>query len=115
MNFFGWMRRRRRPTATLISDAEGFTAIEGDRRLAVAWCDVDNVTAFKRDLMTTDLLCLLIGTTAGGAIEIHEERPGYPAFEAALTDALGIGVEWKLNVLFPAFETKATRLYGAAA
>ncbi|MBC2650541.1 hypothetical protein [Novosphingobium aerophilum] len=68
------------------------------------------MTAYKRDLMTVDLLCLLLELDEG-VLEVHEDMRGYPAFEQAMFEALGLDPEWKLGVLFPAFEARPTLIY----
>lgn len=60
-----------------------------------------------------DLLCLLLELD-DGILEIHEEMVGYPTFEEALFKALDLNSEWKLAVLFPAFETNSAMIYQRA-
>ena len=117
MKASAWWRRfhdwRQRDVSRLESDGTGFTVINYRTRVAARWCDVTRTTAFKRDLLTVDLLCLLLGTTEG-PVEVNEEMPGYPAFEDQMHNALEINVEWKLQVLFPAFATNATAIFDRA-
>lgn len=110
----GWWGRYRRwrlrNVRRLALTHDGFTFIASAGNVRTAWCDIEAVTAFKRDLMTTDLLCLAISTPTG-MVEIDEEMPGYADVEAQLCARLGMGETWKLGVLFPAFELQATSLY----
>jgi len=47
----------------------------------VKWLDIVEARAFKRDLLTTDRICVLcrIGTRAPNdfGVEVHEEMPGF--------------------------------------
>lgn len=53
--------------------AEGF-AIGDDVAVNYRWGDIGSVVAFKRDLITTDLVVFRV-TTAFGTVEINEEMP----------------------------------------
>ena len=53
----------------------------------VAWASVDQVVAFKRDILTTDLVCLRI-QAQDTELELHEEMPGWPTALAALPSRL---------------------------
>jgi hypothetical protein len=105
--YLGW---RLRHVQRLILQNDGFTIVEGRDRKHISWCDIANVTAYKRDLLTVDLLCLAVGTN-DGVVELNEEMEGYGQVEEQLCERLGVGHEWKLRVLFPAFETCIVTLY----
>ncbi|HSV16338.1 MAG TPA: hypothetical protein VLI90_18890 [Tepidisphaeraceae bacterium] len=91
---FGWLtqhllKRATNRSANLIFDkvsvhltADGFELQEAERMLAqVKWLDIVEARAFKRDLLTTDRICVLcrIGTRAPNdfGVEVHEEMPGF--------------------------------------
>ncbi len=111
-----WWRRyldwRQRHVGRLVLEPDGFWVAASSGRHALKWDMIRQVTAFKRDLMAVDLLCLAIATSEH-IVEIHEQMVGYPDVEAQLCSRLGIGQEWKLGVLFPAFATNATLLFDA--
>src|SRR3954467_1576256 len=54
-----------------------------DSVLTFNWRDVNRVTAYKRDLYVTDLICLAI-STAETAIEINEEMQGWQSLMETL-------------------------------
>lgn len=66
------------------------------------WTAITRITAYKRDLLTTDLLCLLIEAD-GAASEVNEEVPGFDVIDDALESELGVAPDWKRGVVFPAF------------
>jgi hypothetical protein len=110
----GWWQRyldwRHRNVHALDLTADGFRLCSGKESVEVHWRSVSRVTAYKRDLLTTDLLCMLVEFD-DRIVELNEEMIGYTAAEQAMVKALGIGGEWKLRVLFPAFETNPTLVY----
>jgi hypothetical protein len=110
----GWWSRyldwRQRNVSRLTSDAAGFVVHHRGQRAERAWRDIVGVTAFKRDLLTVDMLCLLIDSPAG-LVEVNEQMDGYPQLQKNLESALGIDPVWKLQVLFPAFATNATSIF----
>ena len=114
----GWwsqyLRWRQRNVVRLTSDREGFALHTRGHSIGRAWDDVRSVTALKRDLMTVDLVCLLLNTTTG-MIEVSEEMEGFARFEADLEAALDVDPTWKLAVLFPAFATNATAIFTGSA
>lgn len=114
----GWWRRyldwRQRHVATVRVDASGLEIrsgrATGGATQQIAWPDICRIVAYKRDIMTTDLLCLAI-EGAGTVLELHEEMPGYAEAEAALTSRFALGIEWKLRVMFPAFAPNAETIF----
>lgn len=64
--------------------------------------DVSRVEFYKRDELTTDLICCEV--TAGELVHFsHEESPGWDAFVGALLDLPGFDREWFAKVSKPAF------------
>lgn len=111
-----WWRRylewRLRHVRRVTSDDAGFVVMGRDGRQPVRWDEIRQVAAFKRDLMTVDLVCLAVATPAG-VVEIDEDMAGYREVEAQLCARLGIGEAWRLSVLFPAFAANPTLLFPA--
>ena len=72
------------------------------------WSEVEEVHAYKRDLFTTDLICLSFKKSGTEEYyEIHEEMKGYHDFLEVLQCRLPkFTLEWFLDVAFPAFESK---------
>lgn len=88
----------------------GFHVRRGRSTCEVPWSSIDTVTAFKRDLLTIDCLCLVIRFD-GTSVELDEQAKGFGAWLAMLETRLGIAPEWRLNVLFPAFNASTTEIY----
>ena len=81
----------------------------------VKWCELNRVVAFKPDLITVDLVCMVL-TTASGTVEIDEEMEGWDT----LVDALPKQVpgtlelaEWWHRVAQPAFATNPIVLFSS--
>lgn len=114
----GWWQRyldwRRRNVPSLEALHDGFRLRAGKSSRTVRWEQIQRVTAFKRDLVTTDLLCLLVLLT-DGIIELHEDMPGFAAVEDQLNRTLAPVDDWKSAVLFPAFEPRALEIFARAA
>jgi hypothetical protein len=72
------------------------------------WSEVEEVHAYKRDLFTTDLICLAFKRYGEERyLEIHEQMDGYHDLLEALPSRLpSFSMEWMLAFAFPAFETK---------
>ena len=72
------------------------------------WSEVEEVHAYKRDLFTTDLICLAFKKSGTEEYyEVHEEMAGYHDLLEALPSHLPkFTLEWLLDVASPAFETK---------
>ena len=70
------------------------------------WSEVEEVHAFKRDLFSTDLICLAFKKQGKDEYyEIHEEMAGYHDLLEVLPSRLPkFTFEWFRAVAFPAFE-----------
>jgi hypothetical protein len=77
----------------------------------VAWNDLRAVFAYKRDLYTTDEICLDIFLPEDSLLTITEETAGWHIFVPQLEAHLSIPPSWFADVSVPAFETKLTLLY----
>ncbi|MCX6904115.1 MAG: hypothetical protein NTW03_11705 [Verrucomicrobia bacterium] len=71
------------------------------------WSEVEEVHAFKRDLITTDLICLAFKKEGKEEYyQIHEEMAGYhDLFEALPRRLVKFTYAWFFGVAHPAFET----------
>jgi hypothetical protein len=89
------------------ADRLKITSSKGDSS-ELRWSEVEEVHAYKRDLFTTDLICLAFrkcGTEE--YYEVHEEMAGYHDLLEVLQRRLPeFTLEWFSDVAFPAFETK---------
>ena len=79
----------------------------------VEWSNVSEIYVFKRDLYTTDLICLgwkMLSTNE--IVEIHEEMLGFKnVCEIMIEKFETIPVTWYMDVAHPAFETNMTLLW----
>lgn len=68
---------------------------------------IDRVTFYKRDEVTTDLICcdILVGEKV---VFSHEEQPEWPALIAHLEQLPGFDREWFAAVAKPAFQACPT-------
>lgn len=81
------------------------------------WSQVSAVTAFKRDLLTVDLLCIAFVLEEGTSLEANEEMDGWSALMDSLPVHLsGVPVyrDWALQVLQPPFARNETVLFERA-
>lgn len=76
----------------------------------VAWDEVAFIKLFKRDLVTTDLVCIEIGF-AEMAIEINEEEAGFDRLAAAIQERFPKSKAQFSQVLFPAFAVSEQEIY----
>jgi len=89
-------------------------AAEHDAGPGLEWSAVVEVTAFKRDLLTTDLICLRFVTSAGQVLEVHEEMPCWSELLDGLPGLLPGSMNRQLiyaAVLKPAFAVNETVVY----
>jgi hypothetical protein len=110
--------RRRSCQVSIFSDSEGLTRLitykDGSVvEEAMKWCDVVNVSAFKRDLFAYDLVCLLF-EDATKRFEVSEENVEFPRLVNMLPSYLPGTLdkeEWCEKVYLPAFKTNWTTIY----
>jgi hypothetical protein len=61
--------------------AAGFALWSGGRCVAAArWPDVRRIRAHRRELDTSDGLCITVELVDGSLMELREEAPGFDAF-----------------------------------
>ena len=85
---------------------DGFTLLEGGRPLLTAsWVGIRSVAVFKRDLITTDLVCFELAVDPDGELWlVNEDIPGFADLAAALARHLpGFVATWHEDVVKPAF------------
>jgi len=75
----------------------------------VRWDEVTGATAFKMDLLATDLICLEFDVAVGSAsVLVHEQMPGWTELISELpTRLMGVEDGWYRQVMLPAFATNA--------
>jgi hypothetical protein len=101
-------------TATIHIDANRAQLVHGHSVSSVDWREVTRVLAFKRDLLTTDLICLRIEAGPERSLEVNEEVPGWDALLRALQEFLpGVMDPKKIYALLstPAFAANETVIF----
>jgi hypothetical protein len=81
---------------------------------SISWQDIEIVTAFKRDLLTYDILCIQLVTKAGLNFECNEEDPYWGSLVEKLPEYLPgcpLFADWWHPVAIPAFATNETVLF----
>jgi len=101
---------RKPRSLSLEASPDGFAIIGDKPDRSLDWSGVSSVHAYKRDLITTDLICLGIESDQG-VWEVHEGMDGYEQFLEHFHAQLDVSPEWVLNVMLPAFETNLTQIY----
>jgi hypothetical protein len=112
-----WSRYRQwrlRHVGRIDLNDDGFAVITGGATVErIAFAGIATVHAFKRDLYTADMICLLIAARDGAAVEVNEQMQGYPELVDRI-DALPATLPaWQLHVMFPAFDPCLTQIYPA--
>jgi hypothetical protein len=77
------------------------------------WKEITTVLAYKRDCITTDLICIAIADSVR-VLEINEEDAGWEEFIRAVEHNLPGSVPvatWWPTVVQPAFATNQTTIY----
>lgn len=94
----------------------GFDVLNPDGSLAasVLWDDVTRIQAYKRDLFTTDCICLLFECGSDQpAVELSEEWQGFSDLLGMLERRFPtIPPSWYVDIMTPAFEARRTVLFG---
>jgi hypothetical protein len=99
-------------------NSDGFTLadLRGKKHesFTMPWIEVLRVTAFKRDLLTLDRVCLFLARADGKGVELHEDMAGWSSFAEALPEYLPgckPTSEWFPAVALPAFAPNQTEIY----
>ncbi len=98
---------------------DGFSVRADGKDAAVNWADVQQIVAFKRDLFSSDLICLAFALRAGcqsGAafVELDESMEGFQELFGPLERVFGVSPTWYNDIMVPVFETKMTVLFERA-
>lgn len=107
-----------KPVASNTSDAgiftytaNGFTIAYKDEEYDVPWHEVEELVAYKLDLMAYDEICLDI-LHNGSKHTITEDTPGWHLFvEKTKSVYPGIDMYWDSKIVYPSFATNLTVLY----
>jgi hypothetical protein len=90
---------------------DGFTVALKSGAKDILWKDIQEINAYKDDLMTYDVICLDIILT-DSVVKITEEVEGWSDFTEKLNKVFpAIDKEWYINIMLPAFETNFITLF----
>jgi hypothetical protein len=99
-------------------DASGFTVTDLKAKIPQVyyceWKSIRKLTAFKRDLLTTDCVCLAFELNTDTFLELNEEMRGWIELCEALPSFLPGTPPWEkwfMEITTPAFEPCVTELY----
>lgn len=87
-----------------------FYSIDGIEK-KVSWNEIDKIIAYKKDLFTTDLVCVDI-THNTTIITLTEELVGWDIFVKTMGEKLPlIDPDWEWKVIQPPFETNLITIF----
>jgi hypothetical protein len=109
---------RRKPTSPFRVAMDAGAVALADTRKADArtmmWREIARVTAFKRDRLVVDCVCILLADRHGRVLELDEEMAGWQELCDMLPTRLPGAKpfhEWFMQVAFPAFATNVVEIY----
>jgi hypothetical protein len=98
--------------------SKGFTTIPlsnpSKSAVSVEWDSVVEATVFKRDLFSTDQVCIEFRLLDDSRVEVHEEMKGWSDLCDALPNYLPGAppwTDWFMTITTPAFELNPTPLF----
>lgn len=80
----------------------------------IRWQDIAWIRCFKRDLLTTDLVCIEVSSKVEEAcrVTLNEEMAGFDEFCVAVAKIIPDEYkDWRRNVVLPAFATNELVIY----
>jgi len=89
------------------------TAIDAELLNKLPLSEIDRVTFYKRDEITSDLICCDVEIT-GKIWTFHEELEGWPALLRHLERLSGFQTDWFAAVSQPPFATSETIAFSRA-
>jgi hypothetical protein len=101
------MKARRGDEPAILVQSDGFTF--GDQ--VIDWSDVNEISALKLDLLTTDEIRIVFGLRSGSFVEVSEEQLGFDALDSAMQTRFPSTHGWFAQVSQPAFARNETILY----
>ncbi len=80
--------------------------------LSIEWASIRSITAYKRDLITTDLVCLQIEFGSEPRyFQISEEWLGFANLTESLASRFAFPADWQETVVQPPFATNDKILF----
>jgi hypothetical protein len=92
-------------------DLQGFKwVVENRGEGSVHWGDIEHVDLFKKDLLTTDVVCMNVSLKSGSSLLLNEEMSGFTSIILAMNAQWSLGESWYRDVVFPPFESCEVRI-----
>ncbi|MCX5804628.1 MAG: hypothetical protein NT010_00985 [Proteobacteria bacterium] len=92
----------------------GFAVEYGEEVIRVDFEKIFKIIAFKRDLLTTDIVCFAIEVReqdTSNIIEINEEIAGFDTLDERLSQIPGFMSNWREFVIKPPFARQETVIF----
>lgn len=114
---FHWLRNRisdkiENGDPKIVIERDGFSLSTSP--VVYSWKDVKSIVCYKRDLLTTDLICsrIVLGAAEEKVLELNEEMPGYDAWYIWLNGKIDReNQNWREQILLPAFATNEMTIF----
>jgi hypothetical protein len=98
--------------------ADGLCCFDpGEGPRTISWESIQQIEGFKRDQITSDLICLLIRYDDGAekTVEINEDMEGFGVVESELERRKFLKSSWREYVTLPPFQQRKFVLFTSAA
>jgi hypothetical protein len=115
--FLSYLNKKSAPTdqVRISADDSGIKVDSGSGWGPVmAWDQITRIVAFKRDVYSHDVICLLIETSNKSVLEVNEGMPGWTELVNELPIRLPSArpySQWFTDVAFPAFSPSPTDVF----
>lgn len=86
-------------------------SVSGVPRYRLPLAEIADIAAYKRDEITTDLICFDVKASDGKVWTFHEDIAGFDDLVAAVERLPGFFAGWRGKVVLPAFEPNRTVVY----
>ena len=91
---------------------DGFELPIEKEHVLIKWIEIQKITAYKKDLFTTDEIWLIVEVDNDKSFEINETTPGWYQFIKKIEMKFqSISNTWFKDISVPAFERNETVLY----
>lgn len=97
-----------KPIPQIRTAKEGFSVGE----ISIEWTSIRSIKAYKRDLITSDLVCLQIEFgSEPHYLDISEEWCGFTNLSESLVQRFAFPADWQEVVIQPPFASNETILF----
>ena len=105
-------KKKQEDTGIFTYTINGFEISVKNKTYRYTWTNITCLTAYKKDTMTTDNICMDIFCSNGTKYTINEETPGWYMFvKTTKTQFPQINSLWDLEITTTPFKTNFTVLY----